>query len=155
MCRRLQPGPRKNFQPIRDRSFNKKLGVRTSSEIVLFFWFVTFDPKFFADNCGLNDDDRDLPHFVRDRILDLHNTGQSLKNLESTMQMKCHATPQRACFPIKLSHPRDIHERRSCTSLIFVSLVAKIFLRGCKKKRFFTASEKFRSNYKSYLWITW
>ena len=151
MCRRLQPGPRKNFQPIRDRSFNKKLGVRTSSEIVLFFWFVTFDPKFFADNCGLNDDDRNFPHFVRDRILDLHNTGQSLKNLEPTMQMKCHATPQRACFPTRETSTIVDRAPRS----FFVSLVAKIFLRGCKKKRFFTASEKFRSNYKSYLWITW
>ena len=58
------------------------------------FLICGFDPKFFADNCGLNDEDRNLPHFVRDRVLDLHNTGQSLKNLEPNMQMKCHATPQ-------------------------------------------------------------
>ena len=29
--RRLQPGPPKDFQPIRNRSFNKELGVRTST----------------------------------------------------------------------------------------------------------------------------
>ena len=40
------------------------------------------------------------------------------------------------CFPIL----------RSSNLLIFVSLVAKIFLKGCKKKCFLTASKKFRSN---------
>ena len=46
---RLQLGPPKNFQPVRDgsfkvrdRSFNKELGVKTSSETVLFFdWLVS------------------------------------------------------------------------------------------------------------------
>ena len=33
---RFQPGPPENFQPIRNRSFNKGLSVRTSSGTVLF-----------------------------------------------------------------------------------------------------------------------
>ena len=45
--RRLQPGPPKDFQPIRNRSFNKELGVRTSTCPVLFFRLVSFDPKYF------------------------------------------------------------------------------------------------------------
>ena len=39
---RLQLGPPKNFQPIRDCPFNKELGARTLSETVLFFdWLVS------------------------------------------------------------------------------------------------------------------
>ena len=39
---RLQPGPPKNFQPIKNHSFNKELGVRTPSGTVLFFdWLVS------------------------------------------------------------------------------------------------------------------
>ena len=38
---RLQPGPPKDFQPIRNRPFNKESGVQTSSGTVLFFdWLV-------------------------------------------------------------------------------------------------------------------
>ena len=36
MCR-LEPGPSKVFQPIRNRSFDKELGVRTPSVTILFF----------------------------------------------------------------------------------------------------------------------
>ena len=39
---RLQQGPPKDFQPIKNRSFNKELGVRTSTGTILFFdWFVS------------------------------------------------------------------------------------------------------------------
>ena len=48
---RLQLGPPKNFQPIRNRSFNKELGVWTSLGPI--FWLVGFDPKFFAISNGL------------------------------------------------------------------------------------------------------
>ena len=39
---RLQPGPSKVFQPIRNRSFNKEVGVQTPSATMLFFdWLVS------------------------------------------------------------------------------------------------------------------
>ena len=37
MCSRVLQGPPKDFQPIRNRSLNKELSVRTSSGTVLFF----------------------------------------------------------------------------------------------------------------------
>ena len=46
--KRLQPGPPEDFQPIRNRSLNKKMNVRTSRETVMCFWLVSFDPKFLA-----------------------------------------------------------------------------------------------------------
>ena len=50
-------------------------------------------------------------------------------------------------------HAFPSRERAPCS--FFGSLVAWTFPRGCKKKRFLTESEKFRSNYESYLSITW
>ena len=35
--KRPQPGPPEDFQPIRNRSFNKEMNVRTSRETVIFF----------------------------------------------------------------------------------------------------------------------
>ena len=49
-------------------------------------------------------------------------------------------------------HAFPSRERAPCS--FFGSLVAWTFPRGCKKKRFLTESEKFRSNYESYLSIT-
>ena len=45
---RLQPGPPKDFQPIRNRSLNKELSVRTSSETVLFFHSLVSILNVFA-----------------------------------------------------------------------------------------------------------
>ena len=43
----LQPRLPKDFQPIRNHSFNKELGVQTSTETVLFFdWLVLIHNDF-------------------------------------------------------------------------------------------------------------
>ena len=84
--------------------------------------------------------------FVLERVLDLHSTGQSecaitqklgtgVKEIQNTNEMSHNTVLS------KLSHPAIEH-----LAHFFVSLVAKIFLQQCKKKCFFTASEKFRSN---------
>ena len=44
---RLQPGPPKNFQPIKNHSFNKELGADPIRNCPI-FWLVSFDPKCFC-----------------------------------------------------------------------------------------------------------
>ena len=102
--------------------------------------------------------DRNLSLFVREGVL--HNTGlgnlnvQSLKNLEPGRKFKEIQNANEMSRNTALTvHAFPSRERAPCS--FFGSLVAWTFLRGCKKKRFLTESEKFRSNYESYLSITW
>ena len=106
-----------------------------------------------AENCGVNNDSRNLPHFFRERVLDLHNTGQSecaiaqelgtgVKEIQNANEMS------RNTVLSKLSH--TVIERLA--HFLFV-LSLKYFSGDARKNAFFTASEKFRSNYKSYLSI--
>ena len=71
-------------------------------------------------------------------------TGGKFKEIQNANEMS------RNTALTMLSHPVNEH-----LAHFFVSLVARTFLQGCtRKKCFFTASKKSRSNYKSYLSIT-
>ena len=89
-----------------------------------------------AENCGLNNNSRNLPHFVRERVLDLHNTGQSecaiaqelgtgVKEIQNANEMS-HNT-----ILSKLSHPTIEH-----LAHFWFVLLLKYFSRDARKNAF-------------------
>ena len=95
-----------------------------------------------AENCGVNNDSRNLPHFFCERVLDLHNTGQShcaiaqelgtrVKEIQNANEMS------RNTALSKLSHTTIEH----LAHFLFV-LSLKYFSGDARKNAFFTASER-------------